>query len=273
MKYEITKGSEKDFDGAPEWATVLLNGRFAAKAWASSYSNGAKALTPGTTDKYIIDAIEDCTIIAERRPITEPELKPIYGDGIHDDSDALQQRIDMGIDIKPILNNGVFLTLKPLQFKPITEPVWLVGKLPPVGTKVDIISDIGDSIVFEGSLTGEVIAHVEDNAVVRMSWGLACFKADRLRPIRSPEDVAREKITLNMLQYMYSSDETDYAQVCKIYDAIASGKIKGVVLESKAADLKINITTEEMWREFEKNSDMEDVRRLVMEMASRRGSF
>lgn len=50
-------------------------------------------------------------------------------------------------------------------------------------------------------------------------------------PFPSPSDVAREKITLNMLQYMYSSDETDYEQVCKIYDAIEAGDIPGVKLE------------------------------------------
>ncbi|MGH8810400.1 MAG: hypothetical protein ACREXO_00255 [Advenella sp.] len=54
------------------------------------------------------------------------------------------------------------------------------------------------------------------------------------RNVRSPEDVAREKITLNMLQYMYSSDETDHAQVCKIYDAIAAGKIPGIKLDGAA---------------------------------------
>jgi len=52
------------------------------------------------------------------------------------------------------------------------------------------------------------------------------------RPIRSPQEIAREKITLNMLQYMHSSDDVDYSQVCSVYDAIAAGKIKGIKLEA-----------------------------------------
>lgn len=192
MKYEYLKGSEKDFDGA-ERADDRCS-------WTHIYKSESGIFYSSKE----IEHISSLRLIAERRPINEPELKPIYGDGIHDDSEALQQRIDMGIDIKPILNNGVFLTLKPLQFKPITDQAWSGKGFPPVGTKVDIISDVGDSIVFEGSLTGEVIAHVEDNAVVRMAWGLACFKVDRLLPSRSPEDVARDEAIKAMRDVGYT---------------------------------------------------------------------
>lgn len=115
--------------------------------------------------------------------------------------------------------------------RPVTEPVWLVGKLPPVGTKVDIISDIGDSIVFEGSLTGEVIAHVEDNAVVRMAWGLACFKVDRLLPSRSPEDVARDEFGAAVAGYL--DVRPNGVRMSELYNAIAAGKIPGITLSGK----------------------------------------
>ena len=72
MKYEITKGAKEEFELAPEWATLVVAGRHYSKAWISHYANGARALAFGTKDEYVIEAIHDCEIIAERRPITEP---------------------------------------------------------------------------------------------------------------------------------------------------------------------------------------------------------
>lgn len=72
MKYEITKGAKEDFELAPEWATLVVAGRHYSKAWISHYANGARALAFSTKDEYVIEAIHDCEIIAERRPITEP---------------------------------------------------------------------------------------------------------------------------------------------------------------------------------------------------------
>lgn len=74
MKYEITKGSEKDFEGAPEWALVKIQYKddeddfvfaekfeLAAKLW---YVDGVL----GSLNGYYNHG----AIIAERRPITEP---------------------------------------------------------------------------------------------------------------------------------------------------------------------------------------------------------
>jgi len=214
MKYEITKGSEKDFEQAPEWATKVLRD-----------NNDSK--------KSFVGELGGITLVAEA---VSSHSWWKYNDG--------------------------YVGSLIAERRPITEPVWLVGELPPAGTQVDIISDVGDSIVFEGSLTGEVIAHVEDNAVVRMSWGLACFKADRLRPIRSPEDVARDEGKEVIAKSLRSSKDYDEAAGV-IYEAIAAGRIKGLIKEPSTADLKIQITTDEMWREFEKKSDMEDVYKLI----------
>lgn len=50
--------------------------------------------------------------------------------------------------------------------------------LPSVGTKVKIYDD--GSLVYGHGESGEVIAYVEDCAVVRMSYGLGCFMAKAL---------------------------------------------------------------------------------------------
>lgn len=183
MKYEITKGSEKDFDGAPEWATLLLKGRFAAKAWASSYSNGAKALTPGTTDKYIIDAIEDCTIIAERRPIT--------------------------------------------------EPAWDGEWLPPVGVRCEFIRAIHWYVVEILYISGyHVVVKGEDGAE-------QCYQtsACQFRPIRSPEDVARDEVAKGLVNFLDSETDRDNPfhehELIEFYDYVAAGKIPGITLSGK----------------------------------------
>ncbi len=226
MKYEITKGSKKDFEGAPDWTIFLLKGRYAAKAWASSYSNGAKALTPGTKDEYTIDAIEDCTIIAERRPITEP---------------VVNQKLT-------------------------TE--WDGKGLPPVGTACEIKRAI-DWI----PVTIKFISYY--HTIFKTPEGQElCYQtcALQFRPIRSPEDVARDEAKGIIAELCRSSASNGHSADL-IYDAIAAGRIKGLIKEPSTTDLKISITTDEMWREFEKKSDMEDVYKLFRERASRRGSF
>ncbi|HBO9008098.1 TPA: hypothetical protein L5D10_004756 [Pseudomonas aeruginosa] len=69
--------------------------------------------------------------------------------------------------------------------------------LPPVGVRVSVFDD-GDLVYGHGE-SGEVIAHVEDCAVIRMSYGLGCFTAKNLR---TPEQIAaeeREKAISEML--------------------------------------------------------------------------
>jgi hypothetical protein len=121
------------------------------------------------------------------------------------------------------------------------EPVWDGEGLPPVGVECEYHANyIGSHAQYEEC---EIIAHFDGEGERLAAYVYTQFDGTRLvgqgtaksfRPIRSPEDVAREKITLNMLQYMYSSDETDHAQVCKIYDAIAAGKIPGIKLDGAA---------------------------------------
>lgn len=136
MKYEITKGAKEEFELAPEWATLVVAGRHYSKAWISHYANGARALAFGTKDEYVIDAIDDCEVIAERRPIT--------------------------------------------------EPVWDGEGLPPVGVECEVkraLDWMKCKILF-----------ISDHHVVLTSEEEICWQtqACQFRPIRSPEDVARD---------------------------------------------------------------------------------
>lgn len=58
--------------------------------------------------------------------------------------------------------------------------VWGVDGLPPIGQHVHIYDPEG-LLMYGAGEDGEVIAHIEDTAVVRMSYGLGCFVAKHLR--------------------------------------------------------------------------------------------
>lgn len=240
MKYEYLKGSEKDFEGAPESATVRIveNGfQYDIPIFADKFENCSTRThcATGVYDSYIAD-VSNWSIIAERRPITEP---------------VVNQQLT-------------------------TE--WDGEGLPPVGALCRYRAFSGMPWV-ECEVLGW---HGDDAWLKRTVDGITFVMGDQeLFPIRSPEDVARDEAKVVIAELCRSSASNGHSADL-IYDAIAAGKIKGVVLESKVADLKINITTDEMWREFEKKSDMDDVRRLMMDSLaeqrsafnkSRRGSF
>lgn len=74
MKYEITKGSEKDFEQAPEWATKVLRDNNDSKKSFVGELGGitlvAEAVSSHSWWKYNDGYVG--SLIAERRPITEP---------------------------------------------------------------------------------------------------------------------------------------------------------------------------------------------------------
>lgn len=72
MKYEIIKGSEKDFEGAPDWATVKLAHATGGTVFAESLSAGSKRTGFYSEEPFIITQTIEYSVIAERRPITEP---------------------------------------------------------------------------------------------------------------------------------------------------------------------------------------------------------
>lgn len=108
-----------------------------------------------------------------------------------------------------------------------------IDELIPIGTIVDIIGDEG-RLKYGFGESGEIIAHVENTNVVRMSYGLGCFYSDRLRTIRSEADKKRDSASSKIFDAICASlnddsESTSYA----IYDAIASGKIPGIKLDDK----------------------------------------
>lgn len=70
-------------------------------------------------------------------------------------------------------------------------PVWNGEGLPPVGCFCEV-EDLDGMLVYGQGESGEVIAHVENTAVIRMSYGLGCFEARFLRPLRTEADKKRD---------------------------------------------------------------------------------
>ncbi|MCS3423388.1 hypothetical protein M2403_001989 [Rahnella sp. BIGb0603] len=174
MKYEITKGSEKDFEQAPEWAMVLLKHSNGRCVFAESKSKGAKRTEMYSAGYCIIVAPNEYEIIAERRPIT--------------------------------------------------EPVWDGKGLPPVGSVCEFQAALGNWAAIR------ITAHGEDSMLMKQIGKdneQYISKDNNFRPIRSPEDVARDVATkaFNDIGVM------NLIHARQIYDAIAAGKIPGVKLE------------------------------------------
>lgn len=65
---------------------------------------------------------------------------------------------------------------------------WTGEGLPPVGTHV-VVHDDGSLMYGQGE-SGEVLAHVDGCAVIRMSYGLGCFLP---RCLRTTEQIAAEE--------------------------------------------------------------------------------
>lgn len=111
--------------------------------------------------------------------------------------------------------------------------VWNGEYLPPVGCFCEITGPDGMLIYGHGE-AGEVIAHVENTAVIRMSYGLGCFEAGFLRPLRTEAERKRDAVVEQMIKiatiYTTKSLSLDLA-LNSIYNSIAAGEIPGVKLE------------------------------------------
>jgi len=105
-----------------------------------------------------------------------------------------------------------------------------VTGLPPVGAYCEI-TDPDGVLIYGQDESGEVVAHVENTAVIRMSYGLGCFESRFLRPIRSEADKKRDEAVSAMF-YALPPDKVPGKDIREaIYDAIAAGKIPGVRIE------------------------------------------
>lgn len=192
MKYEITKGSEKDFEGAPEWAMVRDKSNV-AEYFSSGLDKGCKFVEVGDSSGKVYEFMgkyPNTKIIAERRPITEPVVN--------------QQ-----------------LTAE-----------WDGEGLPPVGAECEIKRAIDWLPV-----TIRFISYY--HTIFKMPEGQElCYQtcALQFRPIRPPEDVARDEATkaMNEVWREHAGKEHNgklFSIYEIIYEGIAAGKIPGVKLE------------------------------------------
>lgn len=113
------------------------------------------------------------------------------------------------------------------------KPVWNGKGLPPVGMHCEIVDPDGVLMYGQGE-SGEVIAHVENTAVIRMSYGLGCFEARFLRPSHSEAERKRNAAIEAIDWFMpecIPDTPNEFYHAKKIYDAIAAGKIPGVKLD------------------------------------------
>ena len=109
--------------------------------------------------------------------------------------------------------------------------VWDGKGLPPVGMHCKIVNPDGALMYGQGE-SGEVVAHVEDTAVIRMSYGLGCFEARCLRPSRSEADKKRDAAVAAMRNFATNyNNSTVIHAINQVYDAIAAGKVPGVRIE------------------------------------------
>jgi hypothetical protein len=103
--------------------------------------------------------------------------------------------------------------------RPTTQPAaWNGEGLPPVGTFCAVVDD--GSLKYGQGESGEVVAHVEDCAVIRMSYGLGCFTTAMLR---TPEQVAADEREAAILELIKDAGKNPapgiIVQARRIYDA------------------------------------------------------
>lgn len=192
MKYEITKGSAKDFEDAPESATVrIIESGFEDRfpIFADKFENCSTRThcATGVYGSFIAD-VSNWSIIAERRPITEP---------------AVNQQLTTEWD----------------------------GEYPiPAGVNVEVHFDGDDSRVWTEFrveyMRGDVVVLYDYRSYCVESWPNARLS---FRPIRSPDEVARDEAIKAMREAL--GHAAGLIEVSNIYRAIAAGKIPGVKLE------------------------------------------
>lgn len=107
------------------------------------------------------------------------------------------------------------------------KPAWDGEGLPPVGMHCEIVDPDGVLMYGQGE-SGEVISHVENTAVIRMSYGLGCFEARFLRPLRT-EAKRKRDAAIEAMNGLWNINSKMHCE--SIYDAIAAGKIPGVKLD------------------------------------------
>lgn len=210
MKYEYLKGSEKDFEGAPEWATYLAElAKNKSIAWVSSDDNKYKYKFDSTNSqsgmsfegKFINFMWEDrIEIIAERRKITEPSWD--------------------GVGLPPVGCECEF------TFGPY-EPDEFDGSCGETPKEGSIVNVVAHKTTSHGNKVA--VVYWDDAGAGRAM----CLIGPCLKPTRSEADKKRDAAikALDNLIPEYIKDIPSLDNAIAIYEAIAAGKIPGVKLE------------------------------------------
>ncbi|HHQ4617488.1 TPA: hypothetical protein ACSP2N_001503 [Aeromonas veronii] len=224
---------------APEWATHLAqNGR--GQWWFML--NGKLLGDSGRyfeSDRSTIEVargevLGDWRDTLERRPVdlSEPAggVKERGADGA-EEINAMAQRLLVALKSDPrSFDTGALAEMVELADAEIVKRDAKVcggegylnnhwferGELPPVGEFVDVEGE--DLVYGDGELNCEVIAHVEDTAVIRMSYGLGCFQKHVLSPSRTERDKAIDDMRQHF-PYPGSLDTIGLAYAAALYDA------------------------------------------------------
>lgn len=80
-------------------------------------------------------------------------------------------------------DTGFKYPLKDIEYveRPTEQPY-----MPQVGEFFDIVNDV--SLSYGAGESGECIGHIEDCAIIRMSYGLGCFSPKNLSPIKTERE-------------------------------------------------------------------------------------
>lgn len=161
---------------------------------------------------------------------TELKNKPSWDDGA-EELNAMAQRLLVALKSDPrSFDTGALAEMVELADAEIVKRDaavcggegylnnhWFVqGELPPVGEFVDVEGE--DLVYGDGELNCEVLAHVEDTAVIRMSYGLGCFQKHVLSPSRTERDKAIEDMK-QCCPYPGSWDTVGRIYAEALYDA------------------------------------------------------
>jgi hypothetical protein len=113
--------------------------------------------------------------------------------------------------LKQYLNDGTFVLAKADVPKPHPTDTqdeesgaqisaeWDGVGQPPIGCEVEVIDS--ECLMYGQGESGRVVAHVQNTSVVRMSYGLGCFTAEYLRPIRSQAERERKELATFLEDY------------------------------------------------------------------------
>ncbi|PKB90960.1 hypothetical protein A8A01_03375 [Ewingella americana] len=191
MKWEILKGSEKDFEGAPGWSMVVLYNNIACgKVFAEGLKIGKKRTSLIGCGDSVIVAEHEWDVIAERRPITEP---------------VVNQQVTTEWDGQYPIPSG---TRVEVHFQGDDSRIWTEFLIEYMRDDVVVLYDFRNLGV--ESYRNEYLS---------------------FRHVKSNDDVARDRSIHAMASSHKPCGHATTGICADIYDAIAAGKIPGVKLE------------------------------------------